>query len=128
MEIGEQRTIKESLQRQQEINLSSFSIEAKDTFDIYSFGGENFRKSRVSSTFINLPSRTKKRDTSEPKAKVSKFKMPYQDFQLYNIPVLQEIVEKEHELQGILRSLKMVSSRHPTDRIETKRISTQKCP
>lgn len=94
MEIGEKRTIEESKQRKEAVNLSSFSIEAKDTFDIYSFGGENFRNSKATSTFINLPSRTKKR----VERKSSKCSIPYQDFQLYNIPLLQEIAEKENEL------------------------------
>ena len=77
--------------------------------DIYDFDGENFRNKEVISTFINLPSRTKKRaNLSEKKERVMKVYCPYQDFQLYNIPALQEILEKENHLEQTKRVLKRV--------------------
>ena len=87
----------------------SLRMDGKDEIDIYDFDGENFRNKEVISTFINLPSRTKKRSSlSEKKERVMKVYCPYQDFQLYNIPALKEILEKENHLEQTKRVLKRV--------------------
>ena len=110
MEIGEERTKHDQEKIKESMNsVLSLRMDGKDEIDIYDFDGENFRNKEVISTFINLPSRTKKRATlSEKKERVMKVYCPYQDFQLYNIPALQEILEKENHLEQTKRVLKRV--------------------
>lgn len=92
-------------------DLSTFRLDGKDEIDIYDFNGENFRGRVTSSTFINLPSRTKKRSSGEEEKRGQRetVNCPYQDFQLYNIPALMEILKREDEITMHVRVLKKVS-------------------
>lgn len=90
--------------------LSSFSLSGKDEIDIYQFEGKNWRKRGVVSTFINLPARTKKRlhGGEKKQEKAVKIYCPYQEFQLYNVPALRTILERESEIDQHRRVLMQV--------------------
>lgn len=102
------RTKEETERIKQSFDLHSFSLSTKDEMDIYDFEGENFRNKSVPSTFINLPARTKKRVATNDKEKVVKVYCPYQDFQLYNVPALQVILERENQINQTKKLLKKV--------------------
>ena len=91
-------------------DLTTFRLDGKDEIDIYDFNGENFRSRVTSSTFINLPSRTKKRPNGEgdKRGQRETAYCPYQDFQLYDIPALKEILKREDEIATHMRVLKRV--------------------
>lgn len=98
-------------------SLASFRLDGKDEFDIYGFDGENFRNKGVVSTFINLPARTKKRIYEiEKKEKKEKVLCPYQDFQLFDIPSLMVILEKEAKQNAEIRRINKVSEEEVIDR------------
>ena len=92
-------------------DLSALRLDGKDEIDIYDFNGENFRSRVHSSTFINLPSRTKKRSGGEGEKRDQRktVNCPYQDFQLYNIPALMKILKREDEINLHVRVLKKVT-------------------
>lgn len=90
-------------------SLASFSLDGKDEFDIYGFNGENFRNREVVSTFINLPARTKKRSQEIKRVKKEKVFCPYQDYQLFDIPALVVILEKEAKVASDAKRIQKVS-------------------
>lgn len=101
LKVGEERTQKDHEKMKSNLSkLSSFSLNGKDEIDIYQFEGKNWRKRGVVSTFINLPARTKKRlhGSDKKPEKLVKVYCPYQEFQLYNVPALQHILERENEM------------------------------
>lgn len=113
LQYGEERTQKDHERIKSSLSkLSSFSMNGKDEIDIYQFEGENWRKKGVVSTFINLPARTKKRLYGNEKKpeKAVKIYCPYQEFQLYNVPALRLILEKESEFDQHRKVLAQVRS------------------
>ena len=107
-------------------SLASFRLDGKDEFDIYGFDGENFRNKGVVSTFINLPARTKKRIYEiEKKEKKEKVLCPYQDFQLFDIPSLMVILEKEAKQNAEIRRINKVSEEEVIDRQQIRELKNK---